>query len=133
MPRPLGLLGCAAVAVGLSGCGSLPPDTSGATAAARAFHAAARSGDGAAACEQLSTRLADELESSQGAPCAEAVLAVDVPDADAVTDVEVWGGRALVVLDHDAVFLAKFDGGWRVTAAGCSPRQNRPYDCTMKG
>jgi hypothetical protein len=31
------------------------------------------------------------------------------------------------------VFLAAFPGGWRVVAAGCTPRGDRPYDCTLQG
>lgn len=133
MSRALWLLGFVALAATLGGCSSLGNDTSGAARAAQAFHAAAAGGDGAAACSRLSTRVADELEQSAGAPCAEAVLKADVPSAGAVRHVQVWGGRALVVLDHDAVFLAEFDAGWRVTAAGCSARKDRPYECSVKG
>jgi hypothetical protein len=38
-----------------------------------------------------------------------------------------------VRLDKDVVFLARYDDGWRVTAAGCVPRPGRPFDCTIKG
>jgi hypothetical protein len=116
----------------LGGCSSLGPDSSGAAAVARAFHAAAAAGDGSAACARLSARVADALAQSEGS-CEQAVLAADVPAAEQVRSVQVWGGRGLVVLDHDVVFVAEFDGGWRVTAAGCSPRKDRPYDCTLKG
>jgi hypothetical protein len=132
MPRGPWLLAPVALATVLGGCSSLGPDSSGAAGVARAFHAATAAGDGSAACARLSTRLADELAQSGGS-CEQAVLAADVPAADAVRSVQVWGGRGLVVLDHDVVFLAEFDGGWRVTAAGCSPRKDRPYDCTVKG
>jgi hypothetical protein len=33
----------------------------------------------------------------------------------------------------DTVFLARFDGGWRVMAADCSPRAEQPYECQVKG
>ena len=36
-------------------------------------------------------------------------------------------------LDKDTLFLARFDQGWRVTAAGCTPHGDLPYDCTVKG
>jgi hypothetical protein len=39
---------------------------------------------------------------------------------------------AIVELDADTVFLARFDAGWRVTAAHCAPRVNAPYDCQIK-
>jgi hypothetical protein len=133
MSRTLRLLGLTALAAVLGGCGTLGPDTAGAAGAAEAFHVATAHGDGAAACSRLSVRVADELEQSAGAPCAQAVLSADVPAASQVREVQVWGGRGLVVLDHDVVFVAEFDAGWRVTAAGCSPRKDRPYDCTVKG
>jgi hypothetical protein len=133
MSRALRLLGFAACAALLSDCSGLGPDTSGAADAAQAFHSATAGGDGAAACSRLSVRVVAELEQSEGTPCEQAVMAADVPAARQVRDVQVWGGRGLVVLDHDVVFVAEFDGGWRVTAAGCSPRKDRPYDCTVKG
>jgi hypothetical protein len=132
MSRAPWLLAAVALATVLGGCSSLGPDSSGAADVARAFHAATAAGDGSAACARLSARVADELAQSEGS-CEQAVLAADVPAADQVRSVQVWGGRGLVVLDHDAVFLAEFDAGWRVTAAGCSPRKDRPYDCRVKG
>ena len=132
MSRAAWCLAPVALAVGLGGCSSLGPDTSAAADVARAFHTATAAGDGAAACARLSARVADELARSEGS-CAKAVLSADVPAAGQVRSVQVWGGRGLVVLDHDAVFLAEFDGGWRVTAAGCSPRRDRPYDCAVEG
>jgi hypothetical protein len=132
MVRPVVLLGCVAAVAMASGCSSLAPDSSGAAGAAQSFHVATSSDDGGAACDRLSTRLRTELEESEGEPCERAILAADLPDARQVQDVQVWGGRALVVLDHDTLFVARFDGGWRVTAAGCTPRKDRPYDCTVK-
>lgn len=133
MSRSWWLLGSVAIVAALSGCGGLGPETSAAASVATEFHAATSGGDGAAACATLSTRVVDELEQSAKAPCAQAVLRTDVPDASTVRDVQVWGGRGLVVLDHDVVFVAQFDHGWRVTAAGCTPRKDRPYDCRLKG
>ena len=34
---------------------------------------------------------------------------------------------------HDTVFLAHFPTGWKITAAGCRPRPQRPYQCEIKG
>jgi hypothetical protein len=45
----------------------------------------------------------------------------------------VYGQWAQVRLSEDTVFLGAFPGGWRVVAAGCTPRDNRPYDCTLQG
>lgn len=132
MARPLWWLGVAVAVATVSGCSGVGPDAAGAANAAQAFHAETSDGEGDAACARLDARAVDELEQS-GQPCRQAVLAADVPDAAQVRDVQVWGGRGIVVLDHDVVFVARFDSGWRVTAAGCSPREDRPYECIVKG
>ena len=36
-------------------------------------------------------------------------------------------------MDGDVVFLSMFGNRWLITAAGCQPRGDRPYDCTLKG
>ncbi|MEV5886330.1 hypothetical protein AB0L74_27060 [Streptomyces sp. NPDC052020] len=56
-----------------------------------------------------------------------------LPQAGAVRTVDVYGGQARVVLGHDTVFLARFPAGWKVTAAGCRPRADQPYQCEIKG
>jgi len=56
-----------------------------------------------------------------------------VPEPGSVTHVDVYGQWARVVLSDDTVFLAAFPGGWRVVAAGCQSRGERPYDCTVQG
>ncbi|MGA4845294.1 hypothetical protein ACOBQB_03065 [Streptomyces sp. G5(2025)] len=35
--------------------------------------------------------------------------------------------QAHVVTDRDTLFLPSFPGGWKVTAAGCTPRPEKPY------
>ena len=57
----------------------------------------------------------------------------NIPDAGQVRRVEVYGKDAVVHLEKDTVFLARFDDGWRVTAAGCTPNGDRPYDCDVRG
>ncbi|MFB7172425.1 hypothetical protein ACFCYM_16585 [Streptomyces sp. NPDC056254] len=46
---------------------------------------------------------------------------------------EVYGRMALVRAEGDALFLSLFTGGWRVVAAGCTPRGDAPYRCLVKG
>ena len=51
-----------------------------------------------------------------------------------VTAVEVWGDSAQVRFAGDTLFLARFDDGWHVRAAGCQPQAaDVPYSCQVEG
>jgi hypothetical protein len=65
--------------------------------------------------------------------CEQALAARRLPEARSVRTVQTYGKDAIVHLDQDTVFLARFEDGWRVTAAGCTPDGERPYDCAVKG
>ncbi|THV29508.1 hypothetical protein [Glycomyces paridis] len=117
------LLLCAA------GCGTSGRE-SGAEAAASDFLAAVDRGDGAAACAALAPDAAEGLASSEDLPCAEAFAKADVPGG-AVESVEVWGDRAQVRTGADVLFLAELDGGWKVAAAECEARGDRPHECEV--
>lgn len=89
--------------------------------------------DPAGACARLAPGTRHELEAAAGQACEQALPEEDLPSARSVRHVEVYGKQALVELDEDVAFLARFDNGWRVTAAGCVPRKVLPYDCSVKG
>jgi hypothetical protein len=89
--------------------------------------------DGATACALLAPDTADEVAGAGDKPCAQAVLEEDLPAAGEVTGTDVYGQWAQVRLTGDTVFLAVFPEGWRVVAAGCTARPERPYDCVLKG
>ncbi|MEU7928448.1 hypothetical protein [Micromonospora sp. NPDC049801] len=89
--------------------------------------------DGVGACSLLAPDTAAGLEHSVDRPCAEAILDEDLPGAGQVLASEVYGQQAQVRLDGDTVFLAVFPGGWRVVAAGCTARGDKPYDCVLQG
>jgi len=89
--------------------------------------------DGPAACALLAPDTVSEVEKSAGQSCAEAILDEDLPAPGTVVGTQVYGQWAQVRLSDDTVFLAVFPGGWRVVAAGCEPRGDRPYDCTLGG
>lgn len=133
-PRPARLLYAVGVAAllpvaGCAGQGSAD-DSSAAAAALRFTHDLAASPS--EACGLLAQQTLKELEDSQGA-CPSSLPGLDLPRATAVRSTEVYAKDAIVRLDKDTLFLAKFDQGWRVTAAGCTPHGDLPYDCTVKG
>jgi hypothetical protein len=116
----------------LTGCGAVAGRGDAASAVAVGLLNAVAAGDGPAACAVLAPETLVELVQSAGEPCAEAILDEGLPAAGRVTGTDVYGQWARVVLTGDTVFLAVFPGGWRVVAAGCAPRGERPYDCTLQ-
>ena len=50
-----------------------------------------------------------------------------------VEKVSVYDTSGQVRYDDDVVFLADFPEGWKVTAAGCVPQPDAPYDCKVQG
>jgi hypothetical protein len=84
------------------------------------------------ACALLAPGTLAQLQQSFGS-CDHSLPDQHLPTATEVLGVDVYGKDAIVRLDKDVVFLARFDEGWRVTAAGCTPRQGRPFNCTIKG
>ncbi|WP_433223120.1 hypothetical protein ACQP00_25290 [Dactylosporangium sp. CS-047395] len=128
------LLPAAILLLAVAGCGATP-GSAAAGDAAEALLRAHQDGDGSAACALLAPETAAEVARSAGRPCPEAITGEDLPAPAAVTGVTVDGQWAKVVVGADAgtLFLAMFPGGWRVAAAGCRPRGERPYDCTVHG
>jgi hypothetical protein len=47
--------------------------------------------------------------------------------------VSAWGDEAQARSTADTLFLHDFPDGWRVTGAGCHPRNEQVYDCTVGG
>ena len=93
------------------------------------------SADPQAACGLLAPRTVQSVE-QDGQPCARALVQDDLPTPRGHTSVTVAGHSAQVRYAGETVFLALFDDGWRVTAAGCSrpsPDPAVPYDCTVEG
>jgi len=117
----------------VTSCSTLGPDTTAAAGAAAAFHRATQDGDGNAACGFLAPATVQDLEGASGQGCPEAILAQDLPGAHDVRDSQAFGRGAQVLMDGDVVFLSMFGNRWLITAAGCQPRGDRPYDCTLKG
>jgi hypothetical protein len=115
----------------VAGCGGQgSAEDSNAGAAALAFdRALSHSGQ---ACQLLAPGTLSELRDAFG-PCLHSLPQQHLPTGSTVVSVDVYGKDALVRLDRDWVFLARFDQGWRVTAAGCRPVPDRPFNCQIKG
>ena len=122
-----------AAAALVTGCGSVGARGDAAAAVALRMLQAVEHDDGATACTLLAPDTAAEVEQSNGKSCPEAILDEDLPAPGAVTRTEVYGQQAQVRLSGDTVFLGAFADGWRVVAAGCTPRGERPYDCIVQG
>ena len=123
----------ALVALALAGCGAEVERTE----AGRVADAFTRAGGGdtRAACDRLAPRTLEALEQA-GGPCQQALADAGLPEAGERREVAVAGHSAQVRYAGDTVFLALFDDGWRVTAAGCrrdSPDPVVPYDCAVDG
>jgi hypothetical protein len=117
----------------LAGCSGQGGVESGNAASAALRFATAAQHDPAAACALLAPATRQQLEDQDG-PCASSLPDQNLPQASGPGAAEVYGKDAIVRLHGDTLFLARFDDGWRVTAAGCLPAgQDKPYTCTVKG
>jgi len=126
----------ALAALTLAGCA--PPGDAPARAVA-GFYAALADGDGAAACAVLAPAVVTSVEEESASSCADALTTGDLGDdlrdrAQGTTDprVRVAGRQAQAALGTDTVFLVRSGSGWVITAAGCTPRPDRPYDCEVE-
>ncbi|WP_433221762.1 hypothetical protein ACQP00_21580 [Dactylosporangium sp. CS-047395] len=122
------------VALLVAGCATSVPRRDAVADAAVRLLTAVQDRDGGTACALLAPDTAVAVQQAAGdAVCADAILQEDLPGPGAVQHVGVYGQWAEVVFDDDTVFLAALPGGWRVVAAGCRPRGERPYDCVGRG
>ena len=114
-----------------TGCGA-GEDLDVEKAAAR-FESAVEDQDAGVACALLAPQTRLELEQSSGQACAAALVSEEVPDAGPLRGIDVFGAMAMARFQSDTLFLARFDGTWKVMAAKCSPQEEAPYECTIKG
>jgi hypothetical protein len=123
------LLGLAAL-----GCGAWDRESAAAAVAER-FHAAVGQRDGIAACAELSGETRSDLEQQEGAPCQEAVLSLELPTGGEAAVIDVFVRSASVdLVEGGTTFLEEGSGGWKVSAAGCTPTApDLPYDCVLEG
>ena len=119
----------AAVVCVLAGCAAQDARNDARDTAAR-FLAAAERGDVDTACALLAPRTREDLETAEG-PCASALPAAELRGS--VTAVDTWSDRAKADTEAGSLFLAEFDSGWLVSAAGCVSEEDAPYRCLVGG
>lgn len=136
-PRPAGPARaalCAVVtAMAVGGCGAGAAESDARSAADSFLDAVGI--DPASACERLAPETRSTLQESTGSSCDAALRQLGLGGAGAAESVDVAGHGAQVRYEGDTVFLALFDTGWLVTAAGCRRTSDRsePYDCDVEG
>jgi hypothetical protein len=126
--------GAAVVLAALAGCshGGRGSPT-GPIRAVETFEAALKRGDGATACGVLAPPTRKDLEQSESERCAKALPGQDIPAVTSGADVDVFGDEAIARVAGDVLFLTNVGGTWMVSAAGCKPQPDEPYDCEVKG
>jgi hypothetical protein len=84
------------------------------------------------ACARLSADTRKALEQQKSAPCARAVVQLDLSGRRAHS-ARVYSVDAAVELTRgDTVFLQDTPQGWRISAAGCRPQaRGEPADCEV--
>jgi len=121
----------ATAALCCAGCGSAPADSAW-RSTARTFASAIASSDGEAACAVLADSVREELARDSG-DCATGVLDAGLEPPGEIRSGERFGTAASTAFDGDVYFLGRFPDGWQVTAAGCRPVPDGPYDCDVSG
>jgi hypothetical protein len=132
--RPRVALSACVLAVVIAGCGT-GGRADDAAAVAERFHAALESGDGTAACDELSEETASKLEQQEKKPCEKAILELELPEGGTVAVRRVEERSAYAGLaEGTADFLDEGPEGWKVSAAGCEPTApEQPYECELEG
>jgi hypothetical protein len=131
-PRAVSVACLLAIVVAGCGTGERADD---AAAVAERFHAALQSGDGQAACAELSEQTASKLELEEQKPCEKAILTLELPKGGTVAVKRVEMRSAFAGLaEGGADFLDEGPEGWKISAAGCEPTApEQPYECELEG
>lgn len=136
--RTLRATAVAALVAAAAGCAG--PGDGDAREVVDRFYAAVAAGDGDAACALLLAGAAADLAEEEQEPCPDALLDPAGPGgvlgeraaAATVESVHRAGSQAQVLTASDTVFLARSGDTWVVTAVGCDPHGERPYDCEVE-
>lgn len=99
---------------------------------AQRFVQAIASGSPGIAGELLAPRARDPVASTSAGDCAASPAVARLPRAPVGT-LAMWGEEAQARTGRDTLFLHEFSTGWLVTGAGCRPRNEQVYDCSVGG
>ncbi len=136
MPWLAPLIAALLALVSVTGCAGRGSAENGAVSDASEQFISAASTQPAKACDLLAPATLESI-ASDDEECATAMadLGVEMVGAGGpALRAQVYGRDAIVQWDDQTMFLARFDGGWLVTAAGCTPRgKDLPYDCSVEG
>ena len=119
-----------AALLALTGCA---PEGTAAADAAREFHQALSGSEWSAACSMLASDKREKTAREQESSCEDHLRNLQIQEPGTVTRTETYGRGAFVEFENDAVFLAAAEGGWKITAAGCTPNGDAPYTCEVGG
>lgn len=118
----------------LTACGATSGRVDGARDAGRAFQRAVAAGDYTTACDLLAPRTRQQLEEDEKQRCGRALAGQELPKGLPDHGPQVYGRQASLDAGGQKLFLSQFGGGWKVVAAGCTPRgDDKPYRCVVKG
>jgi hypothetical protein len=116
---------------GLAGCGR-SGDERDARRTAEELYRAVAAKHGARACATLTAAAAQALEQEEKAACAQAITSVDLKGGRAARTQVFGTGAAVTFADGTLAYLDQTGAGWRVSAAGCEPRGERPAKCELE-
>ncbi|CCQ45131.1 hypothetical protein ARTSIC4J27_1064 [Pseudarthrobacter siccitolerans] len=119
-----------AALLAVSGCA---PDGTAPADAAQEFHQAMSSSDWSSACSMLESDTREKTAREQEGSCEDHLRNLQIQEPGTVARTETYGRGAFVEFENDAVFLAAAEGGWKITAAGCTPNGDAPYTCEVGG
>lgn len=125
-----------AVLVSVAACGGNGSGPPGADQSAEVFYNALGDADLDRACSMLAPatlEAAEQAENGQARSCTDMLASVALPEAGEPVSSRAYGRNAQVVFEQDTVFLTLSGGTWKVLAAGCTEREDRPYNCLIEG
>jgi hypothetical protein len=130
--RPLVVLLALGAGVAFAGCGTATSERDVSQVVER-FQSDLAAGDGHGACAQLTASTREALVRDEKEPCRRAVLGLGLPEGGSVSRSDVYLTSGYAEAAGEALFLDQAAGGWRISAAGCTPTEDDlPYDCELE-